>query len=128
MPDDLGGEGLHHLDGVGAHARAVVEVLGHPEHHHEDFTPVSGHSLMRTKFDEIGMWMEEKMGHPFFCCDAVLDTYSHHGKAVEGVEGVGEAVLADVLLVGGEILAVAVHVFKLEAVHLCMADDDLSGV
>ena len=43
--------------------------------HRQDFTPVSGHSLMRTKFDEIGMWMEEKMGHPFFCCDAVLDTY-----------------------------------------------------
>ena len=31
---------------------------------------------MRTKFDEISMHMEEKMGHPFFCCDAVLDTYS----------------------------------------------------
>ena len=31
---------------------------------------------MRTKFDEIGRHMEEKMGHPFFCCDAVLDTYS----------------------------------------------------
>ena len=41
-----------------------------------DFLLVSGTSLMRTKFDEIGMWMEEKMGHPFFCCDAVLDTYS----------------------------------------------------
>ena len=35
-----------------------------------------GLDLMRTKFDEIGMWMEEKMGHPFFCCDAVLDTGS----------------------------------------------------
>ena len=44
--------------------------------HRPDFTPVSGHSLMRTKFDEIGMHMEKKMGHPFFCCDAVLDTYS----------------------------------------------------
>lgn len=44
--------------------------------HRSDFTPVSGHSLMRTKFDEIGMHMEQKMGHPFFCCDAVLDTYS----------------------------------------------------
>ena len=44
--------------------------------HRGDFVPVSGHSLMRTKFDEIGMYMEEKMGHPFFCCDAVLDTYS----------------------------------------------------
>ena len=44
--------------------------------HRPDFAPVSGHSLMRTKFDEIGMYMEEKMGHRFFCCDAVLDTYS----------------------------------------------------
>ena len=44
--------------------------------HRKDFVPVSGHSLMRTKFDEISMHMEEKMGHPFFCCDAVLDTYS----------------------------------------------------
>ena len=35
---------------------------------------------------------------------------AHHGKTVERVEGIGEAVLADVLLVGGEILAVAVHV------------------
>ena len=78
------------------------------------------------------------MGHPFFCCDAVLDTYSrqiavfsgcaremmpvsweivdgagvhlrdvpaaHHREAVEGVEGVAEAVLADVLLIGGKVL------------------------
>lgn len=44
--------------------------------HRADFTPVSGHSLMRTKFDEIGMHMEKMMGHPFFCCDAVLDTKS----------------------------------------------------
>ena len=49
----------------------VPHVMNRP-----DFTPVSGHSLMRTKFDEIGMHMEKKMGHPFFCCDAVLDTYS----------------------------------------------------
>ena len=28
------------------------------------------------KFNEISMHMEEKMGHPFFCCDAVLDTCS----------------------------------------------------
>ena len=42
----------------------------------KDFTPVNGGSLMRTKFDEISMHMEEKMGHPFFCCDAVLDTFS----------------------------------------------------
>ena len=44
--------------------------------HRPDFTPVNGGSLMRSKFNEIGMLMEEKMGHPFFCCDAVLDTNS----------------------------------------------------
>ena len=44
--------------------------------HRPDFTPVSGHSLMRTKFDEIGRYMEERMGKKFFCCDAVLDTQS----------------------------------------------------
>lgn len=44
--------------------------------HRDDFTPVNGGSLMRTKFNEIGMYMEEKMGHPFFCCDAVLDSKS----------------------------------------------------
>ena len=42
--------------------------------HRDDFTPVNGGSLMRTKFNEIGMYMEEKMEHPFFCCDAVLDS------------------------------------------------------
>lgn len=44
--------------------------------HRKDFTPVNAGSLMRNKFDEISMLMEEKMGHPFFCCDAVLDTVS----------------------------------------------------
>ncbi len=44
--------------------------------HREDFTPVNAGSLMRNKFDEISMLMEEKMGKPFFCCDAVLDTFS----------------------------------------------------
>jgi hypothetical protein len=44
--------------------------------HRPDFTPVNGGSLMRDKFNEISMYMEEKMGHPFFCCDAVLDTNS----------------------------------------------------
>ena len=40
--------------------------------HRDDFTPVNGGSLMRDKFNEISMHMEEKMGHPFFCCDDVL--------------------------------------------------------
>ena len=44
--------------------------------HRSDFTPVSGHSLMREKFNEIGMHMEKMMGKKFFCCDAVLDTKS----------------------------------------------------
>ena len=44
--------------------------------HRADFTPVNNGSLMRDKFDEISMHMEKKMGHPFFCCDAVLDTQS----------------------------------------------------
>lgn len=42
--------------------------------HRGDFTPVNNTSLMRSKFDEISMKMEEAMGHPFFCCDAVLDS------------------------------------------------------
>ncbi len=58
------------------HWRSIAE--HHVPHvmHRSDFTPVSSHSLMRSKFDEIGMFMEEKMGKKFFCCDAVLDTYS----------------------------------------------------
>ncbi len=42
--------------------------------HREDFTPVRNDSLMRKKFDSIGLHMEAKMGRPFFTCDAVLDT------------------------------------------------------
>ena len=44
--------------------------------HRPDFTPVNNSSLMRDKFNEIPMHMEEKMGHHFFCCDAVLDSKS----------------------------------------------------
>lgn len=61
--------GITHWRSIASHH--VPKVM-----HREDFTPVSGKSLMRTKFDEIGMHMEQKMGHPFFCCDAVLDTFS----------------------------------------------------
>ena len=61
--------GITHWRSIASHH--VPKVM-----HRADFVPVSGHSLMRTKFDQIGMHMEEKMGHPFFCCDAVLDTYS----------------------------------------------------
>lgn len=61
--------GITHWRSIASHH--VPEVM-----HRKDFTPVNGHSLMRTKFDEIGEYMEEKMGKKFFCCDAVLDTKS----------------------------------------------------
>ena len=61
--------GITHWRSIASHH--VPKVM-----HRGDFTPVSGKSLMRTKFDEISMHMEEKMGHPFFCCDAVLDSKS----------------------------------------------------
>lgn len=61
--------GITHWRSIASHH--VPDVM-----HRSDFTPVSGSSLMRTKFNEIGMHMEKCMGHPFFCCDAVLDTAS----------------------------------------------------
>lgn len=52
--------------------------------HRADFTPVANSSLMRTKFNEIGMHMEEKMGRKFFCCDAALDTKSRQMAIFSG--------------------------------------------
>ncbi len=52
--------------------------------HRKDFTPVNGGSLMRNKFDEISMKMEEGMGRPFFCCDAVLDSKSRQIQIFSG--------------------------------------------
>ena len=52
--------------------------------HREDFVPVSKHSLMRSKFDEIGMHMETCMGKKFFCCDAVLDTFARQMQINSG--------------------------------------------
>ncbi|MDD3243775.1 MAG: lactate racemase domain-containing protein [Eubacteriales bacterium] len=73
--------GITHWRSISAHH--VPRVM-----HRPDFTPVSAHSLMRDKFDQQGMFMEEKMGKKFFCCDAVLDTFSrqieiHSGWAKE---------------------------------------------
>lgn len=73
--------GITHWRSIASHH--VPDVM-----HRKDFTPVSGHSLMRTKFDEIGMLMEEKMGHPFFCCDAVLDTSSRQIEINSGYAAV----------------------------------------
>jgi hypothetical protein len=61
--------GITHWRSISAHH--VPKVMHKPE-----FVPVSTHTTMRDKFDQQGMHMEEKMGHRFFCCDAVLDTYS----------------------------------------------------
>lgn len=73
--------GITHWRSIAAHHVPAVM-------HRSDFVPVSGHSLMRTKFDEIGMYMEEKMGHPFFCCDAVLDTHSRQIEINSGYAAV----------------------------------------
>ncbi len=58
--------------------------------HLDDFTPVSGQSTMRKKFDGIGQHMERCMGKNFFMCDAVLDTkmrqidiFSGYGKELQ---------------------------------------------
>lgn len=61
--------GITHWRSISAHH--VPQVM-----HKSDFVPVSTHSEMRSKFDCQGMFMEEKMGKKFFCCDAVLDTLS----------------------------------------------------
>lgn len=61
--------GITHWKSIASHH--VPKVM-----HRKDFVPVNNDSLMRHKFDEIGMHMEEKMGKKFFCCDAVLDTKS----------------------------------------------------
>lgn len=52
--------------------------------HRDDFTPVSSSSLMREKFDAIGMYMERCMGRRFFTCDAVLDTYARQIAVLSG--------------------------------------------
>lgn len=77
--------GISHWRSIASHH--VPEVM-----HRKDFTPVSGHSLMRTKFDEIGQHMEKRMGKKFFMCDAVLDTksrqiaiFSGYGKEMQPI-------------------------------------------
>jgi len=69
--------GITHWRSIGSHHNPEVM-------HRDDFTPVSTHSLMRNKFDSIGMYMEEKMGKKFFCCDAVVDTYMNQIAVFSG--------------------------------------------
>ena len=69
--------GITHWKSIASHH--VPKVMHRPE-----FVPVSGNNQMRTKFDEIGMHMEEKMGKKFFCCDAVLDTKARQIEIFSG--------------------------------------------
>ena len=69
--------GITHWRSIASHH--VPQVMHRPE-----FVPVSGSNLMRTKFDEIGMYMEERMGKKFFCVDAVLDTKSRQIEIFSG--------------------------------------------
>ncbi|MDQ0222608.1 lactate racemase domain-containing protein [Streptococcus moroccensis] len=74
--------GITHWRSIASHH--VPKVM-----HRDDFVPVNNDSMMRHKFDEIGMHMEEKMGKKFFCCDAVLDTKS---RQIEINSGTAEEV------------------------------------
>lgn len=69
--------GINHWTSIASHH--VPKVM-----HLPDFVPVSCASTMRSKFDEIGKHMEACMGKKFFCCDAVLDTYSRQIEVNSG--------------------------------------------
>lgn len=69
--------GITHWRSIASHH--VPKVM-----HCGDFVPVSTKSVMREKFDQIGMYMEICMGKKFFCCDAVLDTYSRQIAVYSG--------------------------------------------
>jgi len=72
--------GITHWKSIAAHHVPAVM-------HRDDFTPVSGQSLMRKKMNAIGIHMEKKMGRKFFLCDAVLDTY---GRQIAVYSGYGK--------------------------------------
>lgn len=69
--------GITHWRSIGEHHNPDVM-------HREDFTPTTTHSLMRKKFDHIGMHMEKCMGKKFFTCDAILDTYANQIAVYSG--------------------------------------------
>jgi len=69
--------GITHWRCIGEHHKPDVM-------HRDDFIPTTTRSLMRTKFDHIGLYMEQSMGKKFFCCDAVLDTKANQIAVVSG--------------------------------------------
>ncbi len=70
--------GISHWKSIASHH--VPKVM-----HRPDFVPVSTHSRMRHQFDEIGQRMEEAMGRPFFCIDAVLDSRARQMAVFAGI-------------------------------------------
>ena len=73
--------GITHWKSIGAHHAPHVM-------HRHDFLPVSTKSLMRDKFDHIGMHMEKCMKKKFFTCDAVLDTHQRQLAVFTGAADV----------------------------------------
>ncbi|MCL4394886.1 MAG: lactate racemase domain-containing protein [Chloroflexi bacterium] len=69
--------GLTHWKSIASHHIPAVM-------HGPDFTPVSSHSLMRTKMNAIGQYMEKRMGRRFLMCDAVLDTQARQIAVFSG--------------------------------------------
>ncbi len=69
--------GITHWRCIGEHHNPEVM-------HRADFTPTTTHSLMRRKFDYIGMHMEACMKKKFFVCDAILDTRANQIAVVAG--------------------------------------------
>jgi len=66
------------------HWRCIGEHHNPDVMHREDFMPTTTKSLMRRKFDAIGMHMEKCMKKKFFACDAVLDTYANQIAVFSG--------------------------------------------
>ena len=73
----------HSATGI-THWRSIASHHAPQVMHRKDFVPVNSASLMRTKFDEISVHMEEQMGKKFFCCDAVLDSKSRQIEIFSG--------------------------------------------
>jgi len=69
--------GITHWRSIGEHHNPDVM-------HRPDFTPTTTKSLMRRKFDYIGMHMEQCMKKKFFTCDAVLDTKANQIAVFSG--------------------------------------------
>lgn len=73
----------HSATGI-THWRSIASHHAPKVMHKADFLPVSQHTTMHKKFEEISMHMEEKMHKKFFCCDAVLDSKSRQIAVFSG--------------------------------------------